>query len=112
MAELRWIHLVPTADIVRDYKPGSRPASDDWTWDDEERDIMQRTCCCRSHECANPMEVPEGHYQRMLEASIREHGISTTTGIVLGTDGRVWDGNHRVVAARRLGIEFLPVEND
>lgn len=56
------------------------------------------------------MDVAEGHYQRMLEEHIRGHGI--TGGICLGTDGRVWDGNHRVVAARRLDIEFIPVEEE
>lgn len=29
----------------------------------------------------------------------------------LTLDGRVWDGHHRIVAARRLGIALVPVES-
>jgi len=42
-----------------------------------------------------------------LVASIRSEGIREP--ILLGTDGRVWDGHHRIYAAHLLGIEVIPV---
>lgn len=107
------IVTVPLAQIIERFAPGSRRADPDggpWTWDHEEEDILARTCCCRSHECESPSPGPQGHYQKMLEAHISERAIPG--GVDLGYDGRVWDGNHRIVAARRLGIEEVPVEDD
>lgn len=100
----RWpIVLYPLARILAEYAPGS--TAQPWTWDDEELDILARECCCRSHQCESPSIGAAGHYQLKLEAHIRRHGVP---GLVeLGADGRVWDGNHRVVAARRLGISAL-----
>jgi len=43
----------------------------------------------------------------MLKTSIQETGIREP--IVLGPDGRVWDGHHRLCAAESLGIEQVPV---
>lgn len=48
----------------------------------------------------------EGHYQLELEEYISSSGIMPA-GILLGNDGRVWDGHHRLIAARRLGIESI-----
>lgn len=89
--------------LTATYRPGSPPPRPGmlWTWDDEERDILARVCLC----CGEP-----GHYQRQLEAHVAEHGF-TGLGVCLGTDGRVWDGHHRIVAARRLGIERIPLES-
>ncbi len=42
-----------------------------------------------------------------LTASIREDGI--TTPILLGNDGRVWDGHHRLCVADALGLVRVPV---
>lgn len=42
-----------------------------------------------------------------LAASIRQDGI--TTPIVLGNDGRVWDGHHRLCVAEALGLAQVPV---
>lgn len=106
---------MPLADLVVTYVPGSHRQP--WTWDDEERDILQRQGCCASGECAWPERHIEhevsGSYQLALEVHIRETGVvpfSEGNEILLGHDGRVWDGHHRIVAARRLGIESLPVE--
>lgn len=71
-----------------------------WTWADEEANIRTRQCLC----CGRP-----GHYQEMLEAHMVAHGVDGL-GIVVDDDGYLGDGHHRVVAARRLGIERLPVE--
>lgn len=84
-------------DLLASWVPGSYDQP--WSWDDEERDILARECMC----CGQP-----GHYQFALEAYLREHGI--TQGVCLGDDGRVWDGHHRIVAARRLGLTEVPVE--
>ena len=48
--------------------------------------------------------------QRMNEliASIRQHGILEP--ILLGTDGRVWDGHHRIVVAWLLRLREVPVK--
>lgn len=54
--------------------------------------------------CARP-----GHYQRVLEAHLSDHGL--TEGVCLTDEGLVWDGHHRIVAARRLGIQSIPLES-
>lgn len=87
------------AEILENWVPGSYDQP--WTWDDEEKEILSRVCLC----CNQP-----GHYQLQLEQYISEHGI--TQGVLLGNDGRVWDGHHRIVAARRLGIESVPLEDE
>lgn len=43
-----------------------------------------------------------------LATSIQAEGIREP--VLLGNDGRVWDGHHRIVVAMRLGIESVPVE--
>jgi len=45
----------------------------------------------------------------MLEIYLREHGLDQ--GVYLGGDGRLLDGHHRVVAAKRLGITEIPLES-
>lgn len=46
-------------------------------------------------------------YMDMLATSIQETGIHRP--ILVGTDGRVWDGHHRLAAAHRLGLISVPV---
>ncbi len=97
------------AELLTKWLPGSR--SQPWTWDDEELDILRRGCCCRSSLCENPkLHFRPGQYQIELEAHIAQHGI--TQGVCLGSDGVVWDGHHRIVAARRLGITEIPLEEN
>lgn len=83
-------------ELLALWMPGSHDQP--WSWDDEERDILARVCLC----CGEP-----GHYQRQLEDHFRRVG-RIDQGICLGTDGRVWDGHHRIIAARRLGYDRLP----
>lgn len=45
--------------------------------------------------------------QKLL-ARIRNEGIREP--VLLGTDGRVWDGHHRIVIAMHLGLDSVPVE--
>lgn len=91
---------MPLAEILARWVPSSMPQP--WSWDDEEQAIFARICLC----CG---EV--GHYQRQLEAHLAANGLPQG-GICLGEDGYVRDGHHRIVAARRLGIEVLPLESD
>lgn len=51
-----------------------------------------------------------GHKARLddLKESIAEVGVIEP--IILGLDGRVWDGHHRICAAFDLGIEHVPVK--
>ena len=83
------------AALVAEYRPGG-----DWeTWDDVEAALFASICLC----CGQP-----GHYQETLEAHLAENGL--TQGVYLD-DGRVQDGHHRIVAARRLGIDMVPLES-
>lgn len=83
--------------LLAQFRPGSHHQP--WAWEDEAREVLTRECLC----CGEP-----GHYQRRLEAHIREHGL--TEGVYLGRD-LVLDGNHRVVAAIHLGIAEIPLES-
>lgn len=75
--------------LLDSYGPGSRGSV--WTWNDELRWVL-------THHARK---------QRRLERSIWRHGIEEP--VLLGDDGRVWDGHHRVVAAIRLGLTHVPV---
>ncbi len=86
-------------DLLLNYLPGHRDVA--WTWEDEGRDIATRVCLC----CGRP-----GHYQEQLEAHIGEHGLAGM-GVCLGDDGRIQDGHHRIIAAKRLGISSIPLES-
>lgn len=60
----------------------------------------------------DPCPDPDpGCYQRSLERWLAEQG-RIEQPVCLGPDGRVWDGHHRIVAARRLGLTEIPVEPD
>lgn len=89
--------MISVADIERLYPPD--PSRKSWTWDDEEEDILSRLCLC----CGQP-----GHYQAQLEAHITKHGLDQ--GICIHPDGKI-DGHHRIVAARRLSVEMIPLED-
>lgn len=41
-----------------------------------------------------------------LTASILDHGVQVP--ILLGPDGRIWDGHHRLCVARHLGLRTIP----
>ena len=101
---------IQLADLLARYSPGSH--GDGWTWDDEIADLLSAPCMCPSEppdkivECDTP-----GHYQLMLEDQLRSDG-RVYEPIMLGSDGRIWDGHHRIVAAVRLGFDRLPVDSD
>ena len=90
--------IMALADLLTSFPPASYPPP--WSWDDETGAILARLCLC----CGKP-----GHYQLMLEAHLRVNGLNE--GVYL-CDGRVVDGHHRIVAARRLGIDLIPLESE
>lgn len=100
--------LVSLAWVLRTYRPGRAH-----TWDMERAALLTFPCLCTPGQpFAPPADMPcptPGHYQRKLEAHLASVG-AVTQGVLLGRDGRVWDGNHRIVAARALGFDTIPVE--
>jgi hypothetical protein len=80
----------PLERILRDVAVGSG----DWTWDEEWADLDRRHA--------------ETGYLNTLEQQIRDNGI--TMPVLIGNDGRLWDGHHRLRIAVRLGIGYVPVE--
>lgn len=65
--------------------------SHDWSWADEYDDLMRR----------------EYTSMMTLILSIKSYGIQQP--ILLGDDGRVWDGHHRICAAMHIGLDTIPV---
>lgn len=80
----------PLARVLADVAVGSG----DWTWDEEWADLDAR------HAATGYLDT--------LEQQIRENGI--TMPVLIGSDGRLWDGHHRLRIAVRLGIPYVPVE--
>lgn len=84
---------LPIAQVITFWRPGSH----DWTWKDEYVDLHL-------------------HHSRRLQAIRRrviEDGfkfLDHVSPILLGSDGRVWDGHHRICLAIELGEPFLNVE--
>lgn len=79
------------SDVLSGWRPGSM--GNEWTWQQEHDDVWFHPGMARHTD--------------VLATSIQENGIREP--VVLGTDGRVWDGHHRIVIAMRLGIEKVPV---
>lgn len=90
---------LPLTYIMANWRPGHA----DRTWDEEEAELRSRICCC----CDQP-----GHYQDILEAKMVAEGgpwWEELQAPVLSSGGKVWDGHHRIIGARRLGWETLLV---
>lgn len=64
--------------------------SGEWSWRDEYDNLISQD------------------RTRDLIDSIKVDGIREP--ILLGTDGRVWDGHHRITVAMHLGLDSVPVE--
>lgn len=77
------------ADLITRWAPGSQGAG--WGWGDE-------CFWCWDH-----------HRDAMadLVADIASNGIRAP--VLLGNDGRVWDGHHRICAAIHLVLTEVPV---
>ena len=77
--------------LVTEWRPGSH----DWTWPEEYADVMER---------------PE---TAAIRARVDAEGIGFhdhIAPILLGSDGRVWDGHHRICIAMERGIRTVRVE--
>lgn len=93
------------ADLTSRWRPGNHDTADTpdganhaWTWKDEAHDLFTRTA-----------EYQGGVVDRVHRDGV---GFLDDAGgpILLGNDGRVWDGHHRIVAAIALGIETVQVD--
>lgn len=84
------LQVWPLVRVLAEVRCGSQ----DWSWEEEWASLDRR------HAQTN--------YLATLEQQIRENGI--TLPILIGSDGRLWDGHHRLRIAVRLGIEYIPVE--
>ncbi|MFW3473622.1 ParB N-terminal domain-containing protein [Streptomyces microflavus] len=84
------IQVWPLTRVLTEVRCGSQ----DWTWDQEWADLDQRHA--------------ESGYLDRLEQQIKANGI--TMPVLIGSDGRLWDGHHRLRIAVRLGIAYVPVE--
>jgi hypothetical protein len=101
-----WIEKVmPLEEIMRDWVPGSIPQP--WSWEDEAQDLDQRVCCCRSMTHLKRLGG-KGHYQRKIEKKLKSGWFGDP--VMLGNDGRVWDGHHRIIASWRQGRKMVPAE--
>lgn len=83
------------SDIMEKWRPGSH--GDDWTWTDEYFDLW-----CN-----------DGPRTYDIIEQAKEHGIGFAdwkAPIQLGNDGRVWNGHHRILVAKYLGIERVMVD--
>lgn len=77
-----------TSRVVSCFRPGSR----DWTWEDERDDLLYNDFGRLAHIAQSLLS--EGQWDP----------------ITIGSDGRVWDGHHRIVVAMVLGIPELLVD--
>ncbi|MGW5736975.1 MULTISPECIES: hypothetical protein [Streptomyces] len=84
------LQVWPLARVLAEVRCGSR----DWTWEEEWADLDRRHA--------------ETGYLAKLEQEISKNGI--TLPVLIGSDGRLWDGHHRLRIAVRRGIDYVPVE--
>ena len=83
----------PLSHIVTFWRPGSH----DWSWADEYADLMGRD-----------REVTDA-----IDERVRSEGIAFADDfapVLLGSDGRVWDGHHRICLAIKCCIPSLMCE--
>lgn len=80
--------------IMENWRPGSQ--GDDWTWADEYSYLW----------------MIDGPRTNKIIEIVKEKDIDfddTYNPILLGNDGRVWDGHHRILIARYLEIDSVNV---
>lgn len=82
----------PLDRLLTEVKPGSH--DDDWTWQQEHDDLW-----FGPHADTHGMD--------RLASSLQE--IGQQNPVLIGDDGRLWDGPHRVAAAMRLGFATVLV---
>lgn len=81
--------LMNVNELMTKYKVGS----EEWSWEEEFSSIA------------------EVHAQEMLNLmmDIKKNGFQVP--VLLGDDGRIWDGHHRIFAAYLMGLD-IPVTKD
>lgn len=82
-------------ELMEKWRPGSH--GDDWTWTNEYTDLW----------------AEDGPYTNEIIDMVKTHGIGFAdekSPILLGYDGRVWDGHHRILVAKYLGYEWVKVK--
>lgn len=85
---------MPLLEVMEKWRPGSH--GEDWTWADE------YTYCW----------MDDGPRTNTIIDLVKEKGIGFDDAhnpILLGNDGRVWDGHHRILVARYLGMHSINV---
>lgn len=93
MAALPALTSRPLAQIVTFWRPGSH--GDDWTWADEYGQLIGQDVTKR------------------IGARVAAGGIGFADDfapVLLGNDGRVWDGHHRICLAIQQGVPALMVD--
>lgn len=86
MNESPTVQHMSLSDVLRDYRDG-----DERGWEIEFEDLW----------------CEHGHRMDRLYKSVQLVGIREP--ILLGNDGRIWDGHHRLAVAWRLGLNMVPV---
>lgn len=84
---------MPLATVLTFWRPGSF----DWTWADEYVDLMERDSAVTD----------------AVRARVEAEGlgfIDHMAPVLLGSDGRVWDGHHRICIAIEKAAHTLMVE--
>lgn len=74
-----------------------RPGSHDWSWAKEQQDLLTRDA-----------EKTAIIRQRVLMDGFNFANLHSP--ILLGSDGRVWDGHHRIILAMEYEPDFLWVD--
>lgn len=77
-------------DLLKQWVPGSH----EWSWEEEYEDLIKHQDTV------------------LLESEILSRGFNFANAsepIMLGPDGRVWDGHHRIVLAMKHTVETLTV---
>lgn len=81
------------AEIVTFWRPGSKDGR--WTWADEYAELMSQS------------------YTQGVIDRVDAEGIGffdRLAPVLLGNDGRVWDGHHRICIAIKRGVHSLMCE--
>lgn len=78
---------LPLATVLRDYRDG-----DEHGWDVEFAYLRDE------------------HADRLLDLRRQIETEGITTPVLLGSNGRVWDGHHRLCVAHDLSLTSVPVE--
>lgn len=88
------IEYMDLETVLTEWRPGSHPDQKWWNWADEAAELF--------------LDPQMRRATLGLLDKIAHQGILDP--ITLGNDGRVWDGHHRLLIARLLGIKIVPVD--